>query len=108
MNLLNSQSLIETIGAIDPSPFFILSLLPYIAFLYWAQKSSLIPKTSLWGFRLTLLFVFMSIVCSVLAQTIYGQDLSNVDPLHGGAELFLAISDGLVVLGFFNLLVEKR
>ncbi len=95
------------ISAIDPSPFFVLSLLPYLFFLYFAQKTSSIPKTSLWGFRLTLLFVFVSIICSVIAQKIYGQDLSYVDPLHGGAELFLAISDGLVVLGFFNLLNQK-
>ena len=41
-------------------------------------------------------------------MALYGQELSNVDPLHGGAELFLAISDGFVVLGFLNILEEKR
>ena len=101
-------SIIQSVAGIDPSPFFVISLFPYIAFLYWAQKTTLIPKTSLWGFRLTLLFVLVSIICSVIAQQVYGQELSNVDPLHGAAELFLAISDGLVVLGFFNLLLEKR
>ena len=103
-----SYSLLNALGGIDPSPFFVLSLLPYIAFLYWGQKSNLIPNTALWGFRMTLLFVFVSIICSVLANYYYGEELSNVDPLHGGAELFLAISDGLVVLGFFGILRQNR
>ncbi|KGG12489.1 MULTISPECIES: DUF3593 domain-containing protein [Prochlorococcus] len=107
MNFLDSLSIFTSFESIDPGPFFVISLIPYLAFLYWAQQGSLIPKTSLLGFKLTLLFVLVSIICSVFAKTLYNQDLSNVDPLHGGAELFLAISDGLVVLGFFKLLNEK-
>ncbi len=92
--------LLGPLAEIDPSPFFVLSLFPYIAFLYWAQKSKAIPKISLWGFRLTLLFVFMTIALAVVALKIYDGQLTDVDPLHGTAEAFLTLSDGLVALGF--------
>ena len=85
---------------LDPSPIFVLSLFPYLVFLYWAQKTSSIPQTSLWGFRLTLLYELMTIVFSIAAKIIYGLELTQVDHLHGAAEAFLAVSDGLVVLGF--------
>ena len=92
---------------IDPSPFFILSLFPYIFFLYWAQKSSAIPKISLWGFRLTLLFVVMTIIFAIVAIQVYGGELTDVDPLHGAAEAFLTISDALVALGFLRIMQKK-
>ncbi len=92
---------------LDPGPIFILSLFPYLIFLYWAQKSTSIPQTSLWGFRLTLLFVFMTIVFSIIAKLIYGLELTQVDHLHGSAEAFLAFSDALVVLGFAGVLEKS-
>ena len=88
---------------IDPSPFFVLSLIPYLAFLYWAQKSESIPQLALWGFRLTLLFVLMTIVFAIVASQFYGGELTDVDPLHGAAEAFLTLSDALIVLGFFQV-----
>ena len=94
MNYLNS---------IDPSPFFVLSLIPYLAFLWWAQKSDSIPKVALWGFRLTLLFVLMTIALAIVAKVSYGAELTDVDYLHGTAEAFLTLSDALVVLGFAGL-----
>ncbi len=100
MNVFNMKEFLENLGAIDPSPFFVLSLLPYLAFLYWAQKGESIPRLSLWGFRLTLLFVAMTIVLAIVAKVLYGEDLTNVDPLHGAAEAFLTLSDALVALGF--------
>ena len=81
-----------SIGEIDPSPFFVLSLIPYIAFLIWAQRSTSIPKLALWGFRLTLLFVMMTILLAVVAKVLYGAELTDVDPLHGTAEAFLTFS----------------
>ncbi len=107
MNNLSLQGIIHLIGGIDPSPFFVLSLFPYLAFLYWAQKSKSIPKTALWGFRLTLLFVAMTIIFAILARQFYGGELTDVDPLHGAAEAFLTISDGLIVLGFLKLEKSK-
>ena len=100
MEILNY--VLNFFGAIDPSPFFVLSLIPYLAFLYWAQKSSVIPAISMWGFRLTLLFVLMTIIFAIAANQLYGEELTNVDPLHGAAESFLTLSDALVVLGFLR------
>ena len=97
------QMAIHTLGQIDPSPFFVLSLIPYLFFLYWIQQSPSIPKISVWGFRLTLLFVFMTIVFAVITITIYGKELTQVDALHGAAESFLTLSDALIVLGFLRL-----
>ncbi len=91
---------------LDPGPIFVISLLPYLFFLYWAAKVSSIPKVSLLGFRLTLLFVVMTIICSIFANLFYGKDLTDIDPLHGFAEAFLAISDGLIVFGFARQLDE--
>ena len=96
-------SSLSKIGSIDPSPFFVLSLFPYLIFLYWAGKSTHIPKLALWGFRLTLLFVFMTILFAIVAMRFYEGQLTDVDPLHGAAESFLTISDALVVLGFLRL-----
>ena len=102
--MTNTANWIDSLGQIDPSPFFVLSLLPYLAFLYWAQKSSFIPKISLWGFRLTLLFVFMTIIFAILAKVIYDSELTDIDKLHGAAESFLTVSDALVALGLRKVL----
>ena len=90
----------ESISHIDPSPFFILSLIPYVVFLHYAGKTKAIPKISFIGFKLTLLFVFMTIFFAIIAQIYFGDELTNVDVLHGLAESFLTISDALVVYGF--------
>ena len=100
------KDLFHTLAGMDPGPIFVISLFPYLFFLYWAQKTSLITKTSLWGFRLTLVFVFITIVLSIIANIIYGKELTDIDQLHGSAEAFLALSDGLVVLGFANQVIN--
>ncbi len=90
----------ERLGGIDPGPFFVLSLLPYLAFLWWAQKVRAFPRLALRGFQLTLLFVAVTIAAAVVAQLAYGRQLADVDPLHGGAEAFLTLSNLVVLLGF--------
>ena len=97
----------EFLNQIDPSPFFVLSLVPYLLFLWWAQTSKSIPKLALWGFRLTLLFVLMTIALAIVAKVSYGAELTDVDYLHGSAEAFLTLSDALVVLGFAGVGNEK-
>ena len=98
----------QLLNTLDPGPIFVISLFPYLVFLYWAQKSTSIPKISLIGFRLTLLFVVITILFSIIAKLKYGGELTDVDYLHGSAEAFLALSDGLVVLGFAEVINQKR
>ena len=102
-----ADQLLQFLSSVDPSPFFVLSLLPYLLFLYWASKTQSIPKISLLGFRLTLLFVLMTIVFAIIALKVYSADLTDIDPLHGAAESFLTISDALVAIGFMRVLQDK-
>ena len=99
---------LESIARVDPSPFFILSLIPYLVFLRYAGKTKSIPKISLLGFKLTLLFVFMTIVFAIISLIYFGEELTNVDVLHGLAESFLTISDALVVYGFALMLQSVK
>ena len=99
---------LESIARINPSPFFILSLIPYLVFLRYVGKTKAIPNLSIIGFKLTLLFVFMTIVFAIIAQIYFGEELTNVDVLHGLAESFLTISDALVVYGFVLMLQSVR
>ncbi len=99
---------LESMAQIDPSPFFILSLIPYLVFLRYAGKTKSIPKISFLGFKLTLLFVFMTIVFAIISLIYYGEELTNVDVLHGLAESFLTISDALVVYGFVLMLQSVK
>jgi hypothetical protein len=85
---------------VDPAPLFVLSLVPYLAFLWWARQVKAFPRLALRGFELTLLFVAVTIVAAIVAQLRFGELLANVDPLHGGAEAFLTLSNLLVLLGF--------
>jgi hypothetical protein len=88
------------LAGVDPGPLFVLSLLPYLAFLFWASRVRAFPRLALTGFQLTLLFVAVTIAASIVAQQRYGELLANVDGLHGGAEAFLTLSNLLVFLGF--------
>lgn len=88
------------LAGIDPTPLFVLSLVPYLAFLWCAGRIEGFPKLALRGFQFTLVFVAVTIGAAVIAQLRYGALLANVDPLHGGAESLLTVSNLLVVLGF--------
>ena len=101
------SSFLEYLGGIDPSPFFVLSLIPYLFFLRWAKKSNQIPEISLLGFRLTLLFVAMTIIFAIYAEIHFDSSLTDVDALHGAAEAFLTVSDALVAAGFIRLYQSK-
>ena len=95
-------ALLERLGRVDPTPLFVLSLLPYLAFLFWASRVEAFPRLSLRGFQLTLLFVAITIAAAILAEVRFHALLTNVDPLHGGAEAFLTLSNLLVVFGFLR------
>lgn len=92
--------LLQRLGGIDPTPLFVLSLLPYLAFLWWAARVRAFPRLALRGFQFTLVFVAVTIAAAIVALQLYGRQLADVDPLHGGAEALLTLSNLLVVLGF--------
>lgn len=91
---------LNRLATIDPAPLFALSLFPYLAFLWWSWRSRRMPRLALIGFALTLLFVLVTIAAALLAEGLYGRQLADVDVLHGGAEVFLTLSNLLVLLGF--------
>ena len=94
--------LLQQLGTIDPAPLFVLSLLPYLAFLWLAGRVQGFPPLALRGFQLTLLFVAVTIAASILALQTTGRQLADVDPLHGGAEAFLTLANLLVAVGFIQ------
>ena len=79
---------------------FALSLFPYLGFLWFLTRSRQAPSLALWGFYLLLVFVGVTIPAGLYTQKVLGQSLANVDPIHGGAEFFLTLSNVFVVLGF--------
>ena len=97
---MGAQALLQELAGIDPAPLFAVSLLPYLLFLWWSWRSGRLPRLAFWGFCLTLLFVVITIVAALVAEGVYGKQLADVDPLHGGAEAFLTLSNLLVLLGF--------
>ena len=102
---MNSLSTLLTdalaaLAQVDPSPLFALSLLPYLAFLWWARQITGFPPLALKGFGLTLVFVAVTIGAALIAMQQYGRQLADVDALHGGAEAFLTVANLLVAVGF--------
>jgi hypothetical protein len=101
---MNPDQISLAIAAIDPAPLFALSLFPYLLFLWWAQRRQLIPRLSLLGFQLTLLFVAVTIAAALFADRHFGAELVEVDGLHGGAEAFLTLSNAVIVVGLIGRL----
>ncbi|MEB3224464.1 MAG: DUF3593 domain-containing protein [Synechococcus sp.] len=88
--------------------FFALSLFPYLGFLWFLTKSDKTPTLTLIGFYVLLVFVAISIPAGIYAQVQYGEELANVDWLHGSAEAFLTLSNILVVLGFVGAIAKLK
>ena len=87
---------------------FALSLFPYLGFLWFLTRSGMTPKLALIGFYGTLVFVAGTIPAGIYAKVAYGEALANVDWLHGGAEVFLTLSNILIVLGFRQAVLNKQ
>jgi hypothetical protein len=79
---------------------FAISLFPYLGFLWFMTKKVETPKIALIGFYLTLVFVAVTIPIGAYAQFSLQKSLADVDVLHGGAEVFLTISNLAIVMGF--------
>jgi hypothetical protein len=100
--------LLERLEAINPAPLFVLSLVPYAAFLWWTRRLRGFPPLAWAGFAFTLVFVLGTIVGSIVAASRYGLRLVDVDPLHGAAEALLSVSNVLVLLGFQRAISRLR
>ena len=87
---------------------FGLSLFPYIGFLWFLTRTPETPRLALIGFYGTLVFVAVTIPAGIYAERVYHDVLANVDFIHGGAELFLTLSNILVVLGFYGALRRRQ
>ena len=99
---------LENLSLIDNTSIFALSIVPYSIFLYYLYKIKLINKTIKIGFTLTLFFVFITIVFSLLSLFLYDKLLVEVDIFHGSAEVFLTISDFVILFGFIRILDLKE
>lgn len=84
---------------ISKDTLFILSLFPYLGFLWFLTRSQQVPRLVLLGFYGTLVFVAVTIPAGIYTRVVYGELLANVDWLHGTAESFLTVSNLLIVLG---------
>lgn len=87
---------------------FALSLFPYLGFLWFVTRSKQMPRLALLGFYMTLVFVAVTIPAGIYAKVAYSKELANVDWLHGSAEVFLTLSNILVVLGFRQAIVDYK
>ena len=100
MNLLKELSLI------DNTFIFVISIIPYSIFLFYLFKIKLFSKTIKIGFSLTILFVIITITLSIISLNLFDKSLVEIDFFHGLAEVFLTLSDFVILLGFLNLLKE--
>jgi Protein of unknown function (DUF3593) len=82
--------------------FFQASLLPYLLFLYFlSYRANRLSAWSNFGFQYVLLFVLSTIPSGILAKSVYGTTLANVDWLHGGAETLLTLANIFIVRTFY-------
>ena len=105
-NLINE--IFKITANIDNTQFFALSIIPYSIFLYYLYKNKILNWTVKIGFSLTILFVLITIVFSILSLKIYGKSLVEVDMFHGAAESFLTLADLVVLYGFYYILRSKE
>ena len=96
--------LIEKLASIDNTALFAASIFPYAIFLYYLYKIKSVNKFVKTGFSLTVLFVFITIIVSILTLNYYDKTLVEVDFFHGLAESFLTLSDFIILVGFIKIL----
>ncbi len=93
---------------ISKDTLFAVSLFPYLGFLYFLTRSGVFPRLALIGFYCLLIFVAVTIPAGIYARVHYHDALANIDWLHGGAEVFLTLSNILVVLGFRQAIIDLK
>jgi hypothetical protein len=98
----------ETLAQTLPQNLFAVSIFPYAGFLFHLTRARAAPPTTLFGFYFLLVFVAATIPAGIVAKREYGEALANVDFLHGGAELFLTVTNLLIVLGLRRAIREAE
>ena len=98
------KEILNELSVMDNNYIFIVSIIPYSIFLFYLYKNPNISKIIKTGFSLTLLFVLITIIFSIISLTVYSKSLVEIDSFHGFAEAFLTITDFIILLGFINLL----
>ena len=95
---------IEKLALIDNTLLFAISIIPYAIFLFYLFKLKSVNNFVKTGFSLTVLFVLITILISIITLNYYDKTLVEVDFLHGFAESFLTLSDFVILFGFIKLL----
>ena len=98
------KEILDKLSIIDNNFIFVISIFPYSIFLFYLYKNPNVSKTIKIGFSLTLFFVLITIIFSVISLFVYDKSLVEIDSFHGFAEAFLTITDFVILLGFINLL----
>ena len=98
------KEIVDKLSIIDNNYIFIISIIPYSIFLFYLYKNPNLNKTIKIGFSLTLLFVLITIIFSVISITLYDKSLVEIDSFHGLAEAFLTLTDFIILLGFIKFL----
>tara|TARA_Y100000589_G_scaffold323507_1_gene358130 strand:+ start:895 stop:1230 length:336 start_codon:yes stop_codon:yes gene_type:complete len=96
--------LLYYLSNVENTSIFAISIVPYSFFLYYLYKIKKLNKVVKVGFTLTIFFVFITIIFSLLSEKLYDKSLVEVDFFHGSAELFLTISDCVILYGFLKIL----
>ena len=97
-------NLLQKLANINNGPLFAASIIPYSIFLFFLYKIKFINKIIKFGFSLTVLFVVITIIMSIIALNFYDKTLVEIDILHGSAEFFLTLSDFVILFGFIRVL----
>ncbi len=99
-----SLRFLEKLATYDNTLLFATSIIPYSIFLFYLYKIKSVNRLVKIGFSLTVFFVFITIVLSVISLNYYDKTLVEVDLLHGSAEFFLTLSDFVILFGFIMML----
>ena len=98
------KEIFDKLSVIDNNYIFVISIIPYSIFLFYLYKNSYLSKTIKIGFSLTLLFVLITIIFSVISLKVYDKSLVEIDSFHSLAEAFLTLTDFIILFGFIKLL----
>ena len=100
--------ILDKLSEINNVPIFTLSIIPYGIFLYYLYKNKIINNIIKVGFSLTIVFVLITIILSIISLNLYEKSLTDVDYLHGSAESFLTLADLVILYGVLIQLNENE